>query len=301
MGNVLHTQRGGRHKRVIIQPVGGGRRRNPGNQLVNCRRHRVNIGVRAILAGAGIHFHRRIARANHQHARFLLAVALHRRAEVNQLNFAILGEHQVFRADVAVPRRRAVQLLQGQNRRAEEFQRFGEGQLAAVQLRVRAQIDAGDVLHDDIRRSVFQKAVFDGHNADVVVEFRDLLRLAEEAAAPLQEGFFVLPREHADRVLSLIANDDAGGKIFLNRNRNMQEHIPADVSDAEAALAQRTPHQILPLEDGVGLKMMLLRHKVLLAESARRASLLLRILLAHAPHTPILIVHDTAPPCPPLF
>ena len=100
--DILHAQHRRPHQRVRIQPFRRRGRRYAGDQLVDRGRHRVYVGIGAILAVGGIHFHGRITRAHHQHAGFLFAVALHRAAEVDQLHRSGFRKHQVFRADVAV-------------------------------------------------------------------------------------------------------------------------------------------------------------------------------------------------------
>lgn len=189
-----------------------------------------------------------------------------------------------------------MQLFQRLNRRFQKLQCLLKAQLAAALRRVGSQIDTGYVLHDDIRRAVFQKAVFHGHNAGVVVKPRDLLRLAEEAVAPQQEGLLVLAGEHIHRVLPLIANNDAGGKVFLDRHGHVQKQIPADIRDAESALAQRTAHQILSLENGTRRQMVLFRNKISLYEAAHGTRLLLIGLARHTVHAQFPVFHVVTSP-----
>ena len=54
----------------------------------------------------------------------------------------------------------------------------------------------------------------------------------------------------------MITGHQLPGIEFLDGHRGLQHRIPAKVSDAEAALAQDTAHQILLLQHGACLQLM---------------------------------------------
>ena len=189
-----------------------------------------------------------------------------------------------------------MQHVQRSDRRFEQPQRLLKPELPAALRRVNTQIDAGYVFHDDIRRAVFDEAVLHRHHAGVVVEPRDLLRFAEKAFASFKERLLVLPGEHAHGALPLIADHNAGGEVFLDGYRYVQKQIPADIRDAEAALAQRTAHQILSLENGTRRQMVLFRNKISLYEAAHGTRLLLIGLARHTAHAQFPVFHVVTSP-----
>ena len=168
--------------------------------------------------------------------------------EVQEPGPAVGEDHDIVRADVPVDDVRLMDILQGLHDGLQQLQQLlrlhGAG--AADPLR---QGLAMEVLHDDIGGIVLLEAAADMDHRRLILEFGQGPGFPQE---PGLTGGILLPD------LGGIASDIAGhrmvtgdhkaGVVLLDRHRGLQIGIPAQVSDAKAALAQHPAHHILAPE-----------------------------------------------------
>ena len=177
-------------------------------------------------------------------------------AEVQEPGPAVGKDHDIVGADVPVDDVRLMDVLQGLHDGLQELQQLIGLHGAGAADPVRQGLTV-EVLHDDICGVVLLEAAADMDHRRLVLEFGQGPGLPEE---PGLAGGILLPD------LGGIAADIAGhrmvtgdhkaGIILLDRHRGLQVGIPAQISDAEAALAQDPAHHILAPEHRAHRQLM---------------------------------------------
>ena len=117
------------------------------------------------------------------------------------------------------------------------------------------QIDAVEVFHDDIRRTVFFKILSDVDDTRNIGQLGDLSGFLQKVLQTLfEEGDLLIGGSRYQLTDVVVAVDIPVGKVFLDRDASVQRQIPADIGDAEATLTDTVADEYLFVEDGAGLE-----------------------------------------------
>ena len=141
-------------------------------------------------------------------------------------------------------------LLHGPDGRKKDILRLGPEERAGF-LKIGLQGDALHKVHDDVGCCVFLKQVLhpdDSRNAVHLGHFSGFLQ--KHAHSVLLGLLCRLCGVPGQACISRGPTDLAGGVKFLDGNLPLQSHIPTNIGDAKAALAQDTAHQVFPGQDG---------------------------------------------------
>ncbi|MPM70223.1 hypothetical protein SDC9_117176 [bioreactor metagenome] len=196
------------------------RRINAGYCTVDGCAERVHVRPGPLHAARAILFFRRVTGLEHDGETAVAAVGIvPRRAEVEQLDVAFLGDHDVVRADVAVDDARAVHFRKRAHERLHHIEHGCGGELSA---RVREHLLERftlDELHYDIRGVVLKEEVLDCHDTRQAVELGEALCFVHKAVASRgkERGFVSKIRQDGGGSV-VFARDKAHGVIFFNGN-----------------------------------------------------------------------------------
>ena len=167
-------------------------------------------------------------------------------AKVQQLGCSVALDHDIVRTDVTVHDLIFVHPVQRVHDRTQDLQRFSHAQRRSTVLHIPTEIHSPDKLHDDIRRIVLFKEIMYPRYARDLPQPRHGPCFPDEPIpvvlvqlAPLCVGV-----SHRQRPGMLTVHQSIG-IIFLDRYRDLQIHVPADVGNAETTLAQHLAHNIL--------------------------------------------------------
>ena len=109
------------------------------------------------------------------------------------------------------------------------------------------QVHAGHVFHDDVGGVVFFKEVLDPDDLGHIGEPGQGLGLPEEPGAAIIKQVPLAALQAGDlQGTHMVPGNKVVGVKFLNSHRGIQIQIPAQIGNAEAALAQDPAHQVLP-------------------------------------------------------
>ena len=172
-------------------------------------------------------------------------------AEIQQLRAASGVEHDVVGADVPMDQLRLMDHLQGLHHRAEDPEGLLGGQPAALPGHIGSQVRSLDVLHDDVGSAVLlEEAVYTYHLRHIPEPCQGLGLPKEPLFADVVIGEHLL-RGAVDRGADGAFPGDHGvGIELLDRHRHVQIVIPAQIGDAETALAQSPADDILATKPG---------------------------------------------------
>ena len=174
--------------------------------------------------------------------------------QVQDKHLAVLGQHQVVRAQVPVDEARLVDLLHGLDSGTENLLGLAPGH-GAGPFQPGFQGFALHKVHDDIGGVVLPEQIPDPDDPGNIIHPGHFPGFLQEHLQPVLPGGNRRIGFGPDQGLgSGHPADLAGWVVFLNGNFSLQGDIPANVSDAEASLAQHPAHQIFPIQNGLGRK-----------------------------------------------
>ena len=168
------------------------------------------------------------------------------RAKVQQHQLVLRRDHEVVGLDVAVDDAARVHLFQIADNRLQQIQAalFRE---RPVPHQAGPQGLALGVVHGDVGRLVFKEHAPNAHHMAQIAQLHRLAGFLHEALPPGLETLGVFARAPVD-LAALVCRAHGGslGVILLDTDLELQVQVPADVADAEAALAQHPADHIVP-------------------------------------------------------
>ena len=254
-GSELRTELRRRHQRVLEHALRRGGRGLAGYELIYRRAHGVDVRPRPLLSVGAVLLLRSVAVLEHDSQALLAAGVLQaRRAEVEHLDAPVAEHHDIRRAYVAMDKPFLMHLIQREHRRFQQCKRFVHLKYAVL-LGVVGKILAFEVLHDDIRRTVFLEIVPQSDDISVLDELRESFGFGQETAFAEVKGIVLhgVRREHSQ---GHTAVGSAAGVILLYRDLAVKPEVIADVCNAEAARAEHLADKVPAVEDAVHRQLM---------------------------------------------
>ena len=170
--------------------------------------------------------------------------------EVQQLGLAVALYHDVVRRNVPVDQTRFMDPAEGIHNRAQDGKGLPGRQGTALHLDIALQVRSLHILHGDIGSIVLREIIVDLYDTGDIGQLGHGPGFPHEALPVMLEDLRVIAGAGHFQRIGIVAGHDAAGVILLNGQRDVQIVIPADVGDAEAALAQDFTHGILAPEAG---------------------------------------------------
>ena len=144
--------------------------------------------------------------------------------------------------------------LEGSHHRQHQLKHLYRGDRTAAP-DIRSEVDAVEIIHDDIGGAVGFKVLSDADDTRLTDEFRDFSRFFQKTVLTLGKHRLTALGRGSDILIDgIIAVHITVGKILLDRNAHIERQISADIGDAEAALADTVADKVLVVQYRTGLK-----------------------------------------------
>ena len=221
------------------------------NDVVERCAKRVNVRPRTLLAACAVLLRRRKARLEqNRHSLVLTAYVASRRAEVDQLDSAVICNDNILGTEVAVEDFLSVDLHQRAGNGDEHLLSVVRLHLASVFARVLSQIAAVEVFHNKIGGIILRKIIDNINDYRVILQLIKRFGFFNELFSAVGKdilGFFICQR--IDTVRARIALRILGRHIFLDRAECIFVNILCDVGYAETASAEHLADHVAVIQN----------------------------------------------------
>ena len=172
-----------------------------------------------------------------------------RRAEVEKMRRSVLCNDDVVRADISVQEVMLVHASEGLDDWQQQVARLFKRELAALGCRILHQVNALDVLHNEVRRAVLSEIVVYGN------DIRNCSKLCEDPGfveelrrAVIKLRLLILGTDRHGVVI-VVADRNTRRQIFLYCHRRLERHIHRKIRHAESAHAENPAGQVAAIQD----------------------------------------------------
>ena len=173
-----------------------------------------------------------------------------RRAEVNQLDLAVVYDLDIFWRNVLMNNAVLVQSQQRFQHGTHDVERLVYVQSAAPAVYKAVQAHAVEIFHYDIRGVVGQEEIVNFHYAVQILDGGEYLRFLNERGEPIVEHLGVVGVVDVDGTGMRHALRIALREKLFNRHACAGQHVVRLVRNAEAAAPERHAYEIAPREKG---------------------------------------------------